>query len=65
MILDEATAHLDTLTEAALHEAMTSHLAGRTMLIIAHRRSTIENADQTVRLDRGRVVEIEYAGTAP
>ena len=61
VILDEATAHLDTLTEAALHEAMTRHLAGRTMLIIAHRTSTIENADQTIRLDRGRVVEIENA----
>ncbi|NYH92249.1 ATP-binding cassette domain-containing protein [Actinopolymorpha rutila] len=64
VILDEATAHLDTLTEAALHEAMTRHLAGRTMLIIAHRRSTVENADQTVRLDRGRVVEIDYADAA-
>nr|WP_269091185.1 ABC transporter ATP-binding protein [Actinopolymorpha cephalotaxi] len=61
VILDEATAHLDTLTEAALHEAMTHHLAGRTMLVIAHRTSTIENADQTVRLDRGRVAGIESA----
>ncbi|MET9023801.1 ATP-binding cassette domain-containing protein [Actinopolymorpha sp. NPDC004070] len=61
VILDEATAHLDSLTEAALHEAMTRHLAGRTLLIIAHRTSTIENADQTVRLDRGRVAEIESA----
>ncbi|MEQ4208799.1 ABC transporter ATP-binding protein [Actinopolymorpha sp. B9G3] len=56
VILDEATAHLDTLTEAALHNAMTHHLAGRTTLIIAHRQSTIENADQTIHLDKGRVV---------
>ena len=59
VILDEATAHLDTLTEAALHNAMTDHLAGRTMLIIAHRPSTIENADRTIRLDHGRVVAID------
>lgn len=62
VILDEATAHLDTLTEAALHNAMTHHLAGRTMLIIAHRPSTIKNADQTIRLEHGRVVAIERAG---
>ncbi|MBM7785191.1 ABC transporter ATP-binding protein [Tenggerimyces flavus] len=53
VILDEATAHLDALTEAALHNAMTHHLAGHTKLIIAHRPSTIENADQTIRLDHG------------
>ena len=62
VILDEATAHLDTLTEAALHDALTHHLAGRTMLIIAHRPSTIENADRTVRLDHGRVVAVDHAG---
>lgn len=61
VILDEATAHLDTLTEAALHNAMTQHLAGRTMLVIAHRTSTIQNADRTIRLDNGRVVAIDHA----
>ncbi|GAA4995564.1 ABC transporter ATP-binding protein [Actinopolymorpha pittospori] len=60
VILDEATAHLDTLTEAALHEAMTRHLTGRTMLVIAHRTSTIENADQTIRLDHGRIAVIHH-----
>jgi ATP-binding cassette, subfamily B, bacterial len=64
VILDEATAHLDTLTEAALHHAMTHHLAGRTTLIIAHRTSTIENADQTIRLDQGRVVAIDQSSKA-
>lgn len=65
VILDEATAHLDTLTEAALHNAMTHHLAGRTMLIIAHRQSTIENADQTIQLHKGRVVTVDHAGATP
>ena len=55
VILDEATAHLDALTEAALHRAITEDLAGRTLLIIAHRPSTIENADRTVRLRQGRL----------
>lgn len=55
VILDEATAHLDALTEAALHRAITEDLAGRTLLIIAHRPSTIENADRTVRLVQGRL----------
>jgi ATP-binding cassette, subfamily B, bacterial len=64
VILDEATAHLDALTEAALHDAMTHHLAGRTMLIIAHRPSTIENADRTIRLDGGRVVAIDHTSAA-
>lgn len=58
VILDEATAHLDTLTEAALHDAMTHNLARHTKLVIAHRQSTIENADRTIRLDRGRIIAI-------
>lgn len=64
VILDEATAHLDTLTEAALRDAMTHHLAGHTKLIIAHRPSTIENADRTIRLDHGRIVTMEHASDA-
>lgn len=58
LILDEATAHLDPDHEAALMQALTRLMQGRTVLIIAHRLSTVYRADQVVVLDGGRVVQV-------
>ncbi|MEE8519637.1 MAG: ABC transporter ATP-binding protein [Dehalococcoidia bacterium] len=58
LILDEATANMDSETEHRLQEALKVVLKGRTSLIIAHRLSTITDADRIVVLDRGRLVEV-------
>jgi ATP-binding cassette, subfamily B, bacterial len=57
VVLDEATAHLDSESEAAVQRALKTALAGRTSLVIAHRLSTIREADQILVIDDGRVVE--------
>ena len=57
VILDEATAHLDATSEAAVQAALVEALAGRTALVIAHRLSTIRAADAIVVIEDGRVVE--------
>ena len=57
VILDEATAHLDSESEAAVQQALSVALAGRTALVIAHRLSTVRDADQILVLDGGRIVE--------
>ncbi len=57
VILDEATAHLDSESEAAVQKALSVALAGRTALVIAHRLSTVREADQILVLDDGRIVE--------
>jgi ATP-binding cassette subfamily B protein len=57
VILDEATAHLDSESEAAVQRALGEALVGRTALVIAHRLSTVRSADQILVLDRGVVVE--------
>ncbi|MGW4244903.1 ABC transporter ATP-binding protein, partial [Nocardia sp. NPDC004722] len=57
VILDEATASLDSTSEAAVQEALAEALEGRTALVIAHRLSTIRNADQILVLEHGRIVE--------
>ncbi|MET8773805.1 ABC transporter ATP-binding protein [Nocardia sp. NPDC004654] len=57
VILDEATASLDSTSEAAVQEALSEALEGRTALVIAHRLSTIRAADQILVLEDGRVVE--------
>ncbi|WP_245983907.1 ABC transporter ATP-binding protein [Lentzea flaviverrucosa] len=57
VILDEATAHLDSESEAAVQEALTEALHGRTSLVIAHRLSTIRAADQILVLEHGDIVE--------
>jgi ATP-binding cassette, subfamily B, bacterial len=56
IILDEATAHLDSETEQLVQQALAAALAGRTSVVIAHRLSTIQAADQILVLDRGRIV---------
>jgi ATP-binding cassette subfamily B protein len=57
VILDEATAHLDSESEAAVQRALTEALTGRTALVIAHRLSTVRDADLILVLDGGHIVE--------
>ena len=57
VVLDEATAHLDSTSEAAVQEALGEALTGRTALVIAHRLSTIRAADQILVVEAGRIVE--------
>lgn len=57
VVLDEATAHLDSESEAAVQRALDAALEGRTSLVIAHRLSTVRNADRILVLDEGRIVE--------
>ncbi len=57
VVLDEATAHLDSESEAALQQALAIALRDRTSLVIAHRLSTVRAADQILVIDNGRIVE--------
>jgi len=57
VVLDEATAHLDSESEAAVGEALTHALSGRTALVIAHRLSTVRAADQILVVEHGEIVE--------
>jgi ATP-binding cassette, subfamily B, bacterial len=57
VVLDEATAHLDSTSEAAVQEALGEALAGRTAIVIAHRLSTIRSADQILVIEGGRIAE--------
>jgi ATP-binding cassette subfamily B protein len=57
VVLDEATAHLDSESEAAVQQALATALRGRTSLVIAHRLSTVREADIILVLDHGRIVE--------
>ena len=58
IILDEATANIDTQTELLSQDALKRILKGRTSIVIAHRLSTSRNADKIVVLDKGRVAEV-------
>ena len=57
LILDEATSSVDTRTEALIERGMDALMAGRTVFVIAHRLSTVRNADAIMVLERGRIVE--------
>jgi ATP-binding cassette subfamily B protein len=57
IVLDEATAHLDSESEAAVQDALDTAMTGRTSIVIAHRLSTVRRADVIAVVDRGRIVE--------
>jgi ATP-binding cassette subfamily B protein len=57
VVLDEATAHLDSESEAAVQRALATALAGRTSIVIAHRLSTVRSADQILVIEDGRIVQ--------
>jgi ATP-binding cassette, subfamily B, bacterial len=57
VVLDEATAHLDSTSEAAVQEALGEALIGRTAIVIAHRLSTIRRAGKIVVMEEGRIAE--------
>ena len=57
LILDEATSHLDTRSEALIQEALERLMEGRTSLVIAHRLSTVQAADRILVVDTGQLVE--------
>jgi ATP-binding cassette subfamily B protein len=57
VVLDEATAHLDSESELAVQQALKKVLAGRTSIVIAHRLSTVRDADQILVVDSGRIIE--------
>ncbi len=57
MIMDEATSSIDTHTEAVVQKGMDALMAGRTVFVIAHRLSTVQNSDVIMVLDHGRIIE--------
>jgi len=57
LILDEATSNIDTRTELKIQEAFNTLMSGRTTFIVAHRLSTIENADRILVMNKGNVIE--------
>ncbi len=57
LIFDEATSALDTESEMLVQEAIDRHMSGRTVLVSAHRLSTIKHADRILVIDEGRIVE--------
>jgi ABC-type multidrug transport system fused ATPase/permease subunit len=58
IILDEATASVDTLTESLIQEALQRLFTGRTAIVIAHRLTTVQHADVIYVMEKGRIVEV-------
>ena len=65
VVLDEATAHLDSESEVAVQAALETALAGRTSIVIAHRLSTVRHADKILVVSHGTIVEQRHARRAP
>lgn len=57
LILDEATSSIDTRTEAIIQKGMDALMKGRTVFVIAHRLSTVQNSDVIMVLEKGRIIE--------
>lgn len=57
MLLDEPTAHLDPETESSMQEGITRLLAGRTVIVVAHRLSTVNRANRIIVMEDGKIVE--------
>jgi len=57
LVLDEATSHLDAISEALVHQALDRLMKGRSTLVIAHRLSTVKSADKIIVLHKGTAVE--------
>ncbi len=57
MVLDEATSSIDTRTEAIVQEGMDALMQGRTIFVIAHRLSTVQDADVIMVMEQGRIIE--------
>ena len=57
MILDEATSSIDTRTEAIVQRGMDALMEGRTVFVIAHRLSTVQNSDVIILLEHGKIIE--------
>ena len=57
LILDEATSSVDTRTEYLIEQGMNTLMKGRTVFVIAHRLSTVRNADKIIVLEHGRIIE--------
>jgi ABC-type multidrug transport system fused ATPase/permease subunit len=57
LVLDEVTSHLDAESEAAVQQAIEQAMQGRTVILIAHRLSTVKNADRILVLQDGQIVE--------
>ena len=57
IILDEATSYIDSLTEDIIQDALSKLMAGRTALVIAHRLSTVRQADKIIVIDKGGILE--------
>jgi len=57
VIFDEATSSLDTITEKLIQSALAERMAGRTTIIVAHRLSTVQDADRILVFDNGRIIE--------
>ncbi|MCB0245446.1 MAG: hypothetical protein KDI12_18680, partial [Anaerolineae bacterium] len=65
LILDEATTHLDSLTEAKVWEGLAQFMAGRTVLVISHQQAGMAYVDEVIRLEEGKIVDTSVPAELP